>query len=334
MNIRMLENTVEKMMESPKGLLAMDESSPTCAKRFASVGIEDSENNRRRYRELLVTTPSLNEYISGAILFDETFNQKMSTGDLFRDFLTKINILPGIKVDTGAKDFSGHHDEKITEGLDGLRDRLADYSSKGAKFCKWRAVITIGETIPSNACILSNSNSLARYASLCQENDLVPIVEPEILINGDHDIIKSDKVSQITLESLFEQLDILNVNIAGAILKPSMVISGDKNKNRADTQTVAEMTLNRLVESCPSNLGGVAFLSGGQSDEEATEHLNIMNKKKSELPWRVTFSYARAIQQSALNYWRGKDDNAEKAQDILKNRARLCSEASMGSLTT
>ena len=258
----------------------------------------------------------------------------MSTGDLFRDFLTKINILPGIKVDTGAKDFSGHHDEKITEGLDGLRDRLADYSSKGAKFCKWRAVITIGETIPSNACILSNSNSLARYASLCQENDLVPIVEPEILINGDHDIIKSDKVSQITLESLFEQLDILNVNIAGTILKPSMVISGDKNKKRADTQTVAEMTLNRLVESCPSNLGGVAFLSGGQSDEEATEHLNIMNKKKSELPWRVTFSYARAIQQSALNHWRGKDDNAEKAQEILKNRARLCSEASMGSLTT
>ncbi len=319
-------------MIEPKGLLAMDESSPTCAKRFASVDVEDSENNRRRYRELLVTTPNLNKYISGAILFDETFNQKMSNGEYFRDYLESIDILPGIKVDTGAKDFSNHEDEKITEGLDGLRDRLINYASKGAKFCKWRAVITIGSKIPSTACILSNCNALARYASLCQESDLVPIVEPEILINGDHNITKCDDVTKISLNTLFEQLDIHNVFLGGTVLKPSMVISGDKNNNRADATTVAEMTINRLLDSCPTNLGGVAFLSGGQSDNEATSHLNIMNVSNKNLPWRVTFSYARAIQQSALNHWRGKDANLAGAQEILASRAKACSDASVGLL--
>ena len=333
MNTKILESTVKKMMVEPKGLLAMDESSPTCAKRFASVDIEDSENNRRRYRELLVTTPDLNKYISGAILFDETFNQKMSNGKFFRDYLTSIDILPGIKVDTGAKDFSNHKDEKITEGLDGLRERLINYSSKGAKFCKWRVVITIGSNIPSTACILSNGNALARYASLCQESDLVPIVEPEVLINGEHDINKCNEVTKMSLDALFEQLDIHGVFLGGTILKPSMVISGDKNKNRADAKTVAEMTIERLLDSCPTDLGGVAFLSGGQSDNEATSHLNIMNTLNKNLPWRVTFSYARAIQQSALNHWRGKDANMPGAQEILVSRAKACSDASIGSLS-
>tara|TARA_B100001057_G_scaffold388600_1_gene396088 strand:+ start:7636 stop:8640 length:1005 start_codon:yes stop_codon:yes gene_type:complete len=334
MNKKILENTVSKMMSEPKGLLAMDESSPTCAKRFASVGIEDSENNRRRYRELIVTTPNLNNYISGAILFDETFHQKMSTGEYFRDYLEKIDILPGIKVDTGAKDFANHPNEKITEGLDKLRERLGEYASHGAKFCKWRAVITIGESIPTNACILSNCNSLARYASLCQENNLVPIVEPEVLINGSHDISKCDEVTKVSLESLFEQLDIHNVLMSGTILKPSMVISGDNNKDRADVSTVAEMTMRRLSDSCPNDLGGIAFLSGGQSNDEATSHLNIMNKHNKDLPWRVTFSYARAIQQSALHAWRGDDSNQSKAQEILSGRAKACSDASVGNLST
>jgi len=332
MNDKILKENAEKMMSKPKGLLAMDESSPTCAKRFAGVGIEDSENNRRRYRELIVTTPNLSDYISGAILFDETFHQKMSSGEYFRDYLNSIGILPGIKVDTGAKDFSNHEDEKVTEGLDNLRDRLKNYADLGAKFCKWRAVITIGKNIPSDACIISNCNSLARYASLCQENNLVPIVEPEILINGDHSIETCDKHTRQTLDILFEQLNLLNVQLSGTILKPSMVISGDKNTNRAAPETVAEMTINCLKDKCPDDLGGVAFLSGGQTDDESTNHLNIMNKINSNHPWRVTFSYARAIQQSALNIWSGKDSNVEDAQKKLSERAMLCSKASVGEL--
>tara|TARA_B100000965_G_scaffold406513_1_gene445848 strand:- start:2942 stop:3937 length:996 start_codon:yes stop_codon:yes gene_type:complete len=330
MNKEVLISTAEKMMSKPKGILAMDESSPTCAKRFAALDIPDSEDNRRRYRELIVTTPNLSNYISGAILFDETFHQKMSSGEYFRDYLKKNDILPGIKVDTGAKDLSNHIDEKITEGLDGLRDRLINYMSLGAKFCKWRAVITIGSNIPSEACILNNCNSLARYASLCQENNLVPIVEPEVLINGSHSIEDCDSITRKTLKCLFEQLDLMNIFLPGTILKPSMVISGDKNSSRADFHKVATMTIDCLKSVCPKDLGGVAFLSGGQSDEEATQHLSLMNNEYTDLPWRVTFSYARAIQQSALNTWRGDDANTTRAQDILSNRAKLCSEASIG----
>ena len=301
MNKEVLKKTTEIMMSKPKGLLAMDESSPTCAKRFSALGIPETEENRIRYRELIVTTPNLSNFISGAILFDETFHQKMSTGILFREYLNNIGILPGIKVDTGAKDFSNHSGEKITEGLDGLRERLSSYAELGAKFCKWRAVITIGDNIPSNACILSNCNALARYASLCQENNLVPIVEPEVLINGKHSIEQCNTVTRATLECLFDQLSSLNVFLPGTILKPSMVISGDDNDNRADFATVADMTIKCLKDVCPDDLGGIAFLSGGQTNEEATSHLNIMNQEHSALPWRVTFSYARAIQQSALN---------------------------------
>ena len=330
MNKEILKTTAETMMQKPKGLLAMDESSPTCAKRFSALSIPETEENRIRYRELIVTTPNLSNYISGAILFDETFNQKMSTGTLFREYLQGIGILPGIKVDAGAKDFSNHPNEKITEGLDGLRERLVNYESLGAKFCKWRAVITIGKKIPSETCIRSNCNALARYASLCQENNLVPIVEPEVLINGEHSIQECDSVTRETLKNLFNELDLINIYYPGVILKPSMVISGDKNSKRADYDSVAEMTIMCLKDMCPKDLGGIAFLSGGQSNDEATNHLNIMNSGKFDLPWRVTFSYARAIQQSALNTWSGKEENHDKAQSILAERAKLCSQSSIG----
>ena len=319
------------MMLKPKGILAMDESSPTIAKRLASINVENNENNRRRYRELIVTTPELSTCISGAILFEETFEQKMSDGTLFREYLNSIGILPGIKVDKGAKDFSCHPGEKVTEGLDGLGDRLSDYYAKGAKFCKWRAVITIGDNIPSDACIESNMNALARYASLCQENNLVPIVEPEVLINGAHSIETCNEVTRRSLKSLFNNLDMLNVYLPGTVLKPSMVISGQENQSRADRNTVASMTLECLQDCVPELTAGIAFLSGGQTDEEAETHLNIINNQ-AKLPWRVTFSYARAIQAAALAAWGGNDENIKKSQEILFDRASKCSMASVGSL--
>tara|TARA_Y100000768_G_scaffold202532_1_gene152357 strand:+ start:10536 stop:11531 length:996 start_codon:yes stop_codon:yes gene_type:complete len=331
MNKSILEETAKKLMSQPKGILAMDESSPTIAKRLASINVENNQENRRRYRELIVTAPKLSEYISGAILFEETFDQQMQNGTLFRDFLNSIDILPGIKVDKGAKDLSCHPNEKITEGLDGLRERLATYYQNGAKFCKWRAVITIGDQIPSNACIDSNMNALARYASLCQENNLVPIVEPEVLINGTHTIEECDSVTRKTLKSLFENLKLLNIFLPGTILKPSMVISGQENTSRADIDKVATMTTDCLKDCVPGETSGIAFLSGGQTDKEAESHLNAMNKN-SNLPWRLTFSYARAIQASALAAWQGEDNNVAEAQKILIERASRCSQASIGSL--
>ena len=331
MDKSILEETAKKLMIQPKGILAMDESSPTIAKRLASIDVENNEVNRRRYRELIVTAPNLSNFISGAILFEETFDQKMEDGTLFRDYLASIGILPGIKVDKGAKDFSCHPDEKITEGLDGLRDRLATYYQNGAKFCKWRAVITIGNDIPSDACLESNMNALARYASLCQENNLVPIVEPEVLINGSHSIDKCDEVTRKSLHSLFNQLKMMNVFLSGTILKPSMVISGQENDSRANQQEVATKTIACLKDCVPTDTAGIAFLSGGQTDAEAESHLNIMNQK-NDLPWRVTFSYARAIQAAALAAWQGKDNNLENAQNILIDRAQRCSSSSIGSL--
>ncbi len=331
MDKNILIETAQKMMLKPKGILAMDESSPTIAKRLASINVENNENNRRRYRELIVTTPELSTCISGAILFEETFDQKMSDGTLFREYLNSIGILPGIKVDKGAKDFSCHPGEKVTEGLDGLGDRLSDYYAKGAKFCKWRAVITIGDNIPSDACIQSNMNALARYASLCQENNLVPIVEPEVLINGAHSIETCNEVTRRSLKSLFNNLDMLNVHLPGTVLKPSMVISGQENQSRADRNTVASMTLECLQDCVPELTAGIAFLSGGQTDEEAETHLNIINNQ-TNLPWRVTFSYARAIQAAALAAWGGNDENIKKSQEILFDRASKCSMASVGSL--
>jgi len=331
MDTNILVETAKKMMEKPKGILAMDESSPTIAKRLASINVDNNENNRRRYRELIVTAPNLSNFISGAILFEETFDQKMEDGILFRDYLASIGILPGIKVDKGAKDFSCNPDEKITEGLDGLRDRLETYYQNGAKFCKWRAVITIGNDIPSDACIESNMHALARYASLCQENNLVPIVEPEVLINGSHSIDKCDAVTRQSLHSLFNQLQMMNVFLPGTILKPSMVISGQENDSRANQEEVATKTIACLKDCVPTDTAGIAFLSGGQTDAEAESHLNIMNQK-NDLPWRVTFSYARAIQAAALAAWQGKDDNLDTAQSILIDRAQRCSNSSIGKL--
>jgi len=331
MDKNILEETAKKLMAKPKGILAMDESSPTIAKRLASIDVENNEVNRRRYRELIVTAPKLSEYISGAILFEETFDQRMQDGTLFRDYLNTVGILPGIKVDKGAKDFAAHPNEKITEGLDGLRDRLADYYKNGAKFCKWRAVITIGNNIPSDACIDCNMNALARYASLCQENNLVPIVEPEVLINGTHTIEECDTVTRKSLNSLFNNLKLLNVYLPGTILKPSMVISGQENSSRAGLDKVASMTINCLKDCVPVETSGIAFLSGGQTDKEAESHLNVMNKE-NDLPWRVTFSYARAIQAAALAAWKGEDDNLDEAKSILIDRASRCSKASVGSL--
>jgi fructose-bisphosphate aldolase class I len=331
MDVKILEETAKKMMAQPKGILAMDESSPTIAKRLASINTENNEINRRKYRELIVTTPELSSFISGAILFEETFDQKMSDGTLFRDYLKSIGILPGIKVDKGAKDLSCHPNEKITEGLDGLRERLASYYDNGARFCKWRAVITIGCDIPTEACIESNMNALARYASLCQENNLVPIVEPEVLINGSHTIEECDAVTRKSLKSLFKNLKMLNVHLPGTVLKPSMVISGQENNMRADIDTVANMTIDCLSDCVPKETSGIAFLSGGQSDSEAENHLNIMNKKNN-LPWRVTFSYARAIQAAALIAWNGDDKNLADAQKVLMDRANRCSKASVGKL--
>ena len=331
MDKSILEETAKKLMIQPKGILAMDESSPTIAKRLASINVENNEVNRRRYRELIVTSPKLSEYISGAILFEETFQQEMQDGTLFRDYLNSIGILPGIKVDKGAKDSSAHHEEKVTEGLDGLRERLSDYYKNGAKFCKWRAVITIGDNIPSDGCIESNMNALARYASLCQENNLVPIVEPEVLINGPHTIEECDSATRRSLKSLFNNLDLLNVYLPGTVLKPSMVISGQENTSRAGLDKVASMTINCLKDCVPAETSGIAFLSGGQTDKEAETHLNIINKN-SNMPWRVTFSYARAIQAAALAAWKGLDSNLDEAKSILIDRASRCSRASIGSL--
>ena len=331
MDKSVLVETANKMMIKPKGILAMDESSPTIAKRLASINVDNNEDNRRRYRELIVTAPNLSDYISGAILFEETFDQKMNNGTLFRDYLASIGILPGIKVDKGAKDLSCHPNEKITEGLDGLRDRLAAYFENGAKFCKWRAVITIANDIPSDACIESNMSALARYASLCQENNLVPIVEPEVLINGKHSIDECDKVTRKSLSSLFSHLKMFNVYLPGTVLKPSMVISGQENDSRASHEEVASKTIACLKDIVPNDTAGIAFLSGGQTDLEAESHLDIMNQS-SDLPWRVTFSYARAIQAAALSAWQGKDENLQSSQSILIERARRCSNSSVGKL--
>ena len=331
MDRNILVETANKMMMRPKGILAMDESSPTIAKRLASINVDNNEDNRRRYRELIVTAPNLSDYISGAILFEETFDQKMNDGTLFRDYLESIGILPGIKVDKGAKDLSCHPNEKITEGLDGLRERLAAYYENGAKFCKWRAVITIANDTPSDACIESNMNALARYASLCQENNLVPIVEPEVLINGAHSIDECDEVTRKSLSSLFSHLKMFNVYLPGTVLKPSMVISGQENDSRASYEEVASKTIACLKEFVPNDTAGIAFLSGGQTDLEAESHLNIMNQS-SDLPWRVTFSYARAIQAAALAAWQGKDENLESSQRILIERAQRCSNSSVGKL--
>ncbi|WP_235071113.1 class I fructose-bisphosphate aldolase [Leptolyngbya sp. Heron Island J] len=323
--------TAKSMIQKGKGILAMDESNGTCNKRFDVLGIPTTEASRQAYRELILTTPGLSDYVSGPILYDETIRQTSKAGVPFLKVIADAGMIPGIKVDTGAKDMAGHPNEKVTEGLDGLRDRIAEYYQMGARFAKWRAVITIGEGIPSRACIEANAHGLARYAALCQEGGLVPIVEPEVLIDGDHTLERCYQVTDETLDAVFSQLYTQGVAYNQMILKPSMVIPGKACAQQATVEQVAAATVRCLLKNVPATVAGIAFLSGGQTKEQSSAHLNAMNKLfGDQLPWPVTFSYARAIQQPALDYWSGKDENVKEAQKHLLERAKFNSLASKG----
>ncbi len=330
MSAQTLETTAQAMVADGKGILAIDESSPTIKKRFDTIKTECTEESRRAYRELLITCPGLEKFISGMILFDETIRQSTSDGVPFPELMKKKGIMPGIKVDKGAKDLAWHPGEKVTEGLDGLRDRLAQYRELGAPFAKWRAVITIGEGIPSAGCIEANAHALARYAALCQEAGLVPMVEPEVLLDGNHSIERCFEVTEATLRALFASLYQQRVLLEGTILKASMVLSGKNASNRAGVDAVAERTIACLKRSVPAALPGVVFLSGGQTPQEATAHLNAMNAMTVDLPWKLSFSYSRALQEPALKTWSGDAANGKSAQDALHHRAQLNSAASLG----
>ena len=331
MTTERLGSTAQAMVADGKGLLAADESTPTITKRFDKIGIESTEDNRRAYRETLFTTPGLGEFISGAILFDETIRQEASDGAPLRDALKRQGIMPGIKVDTGAKPLAGAAEETVTEGLDGLRGRIADYGELGARFAKWRAVIRIGAGIPSPYCIGANAHALARYARLCQEGGLVPIVEPEVLMDGAHDIDRCEEVTAATLRAVFDALSDHGVMLEGMLLKPNMVISGTGCPGQAGVGEVAERTLRCLRRHVPVAVPGIVFLSGGQSDTTATEHLNAMNAGTH--PWKLSFSYGRALQDMALKRWNGAADNTESAQQALFGRAKFNSAACKGAYT-
>ena len=329
MNKNILSKTAKAMVAPGKGILAIDESHSTCRKRFDAYKIECTEENRRAYRELLITAPELENYISGMILFDETLRQKTADGTPFAEVLKKKGIIPGIKVDAGVKDLGLHAGEKVTEGLDGLRERLAEYKTLGAGFAKWRAVITIGEGIPSLACIKANSHALARYAALCQEQDIVPIVEPEVLMDGNHTIERCYEASALTLKTLFAELAEQGVIPEGTILKASMVLSGKDCKTQASVSEVATQTIKCLKENVPHNLAGIVFLSGGQTDEKATAHLDAMNRMDKALPWPLSFSYGRALQAAALKIWATSHDTG-RAQKALVHRSHMNGLAALG----
>lgn len=327
MNAQVLKEIASAMVAADKGLLAMDESNPTCNKRFASLGIPETAEARRAWRELILTTPGLGESISGAILYDETIRQQKKDGTPFVKVLADAGIIPGIKVDTGAKDMAGHPGEKITEGLDGLRDRLKEYFQIGARFAKWRAVIAVGDDIPSHACIDANAHALARYAALCQEAGLVPIVEPEVLMDGAHTLERCAEVTEQVLRTVFYQLYVQGVVLEGMILKPNMVLPGLTSPRQAPVDEVADATVQCLLRAVPAAVAGIAFLSGGQSADLASARLNAMNVRfKPRLPWALAFSFARAIQQPALEIWQGKEANVPAAQQALYHRAR-CNRA-------
>jgi fructose-bisphosphate aldolase class I len=335
MSSQELVATAKAMVAEGKGLLAMDESTPTCNKRFEKLGIPQTEETRRSYRELIVTTPGLGEFISGVILYDETIRQSRKDGTPFVKVITDAGIIPGIKVDTGAKDMAAHSGEKITEGLDGLRDRLAEYTQMGARFAKWRAVITIADGIPSRGCMEANAHALARYAALCQEAGLVPVVEPEVLMDGEHTLERCFEVTAEVLQTVFSLLYTQRVALEGMILKPNMVLPGSICPKQAAVDAVGDATVRCLLRAVPAAVPGVAFLSGGQSGELATARLNAMNVGfKSRLPWALTFSFARAIQQPALEIWKGQQANAAAAQQALYHRARCNSAARLGQYRT
>ena len=329
----MIPNTLEEIanyiVSDGKGILAADESSGTIEKRFKSINVESTEDNRRKYREMLFRSPVMAEAIGGVILFDETLRQKSSDGDYLRNVILDHGSLPGIKVDQGVKEFEGGSDEKITTGLDGLHERCQEYEKLGAKFTKWRAVINVSDEIPSNNCISENMNALAEYALIAQQNNMVPIVEPEVIMDGSHSVERCHEVTNQTLLVLFEMLDKKNVNIKGTLLKPNMVVSGTENNYQAPIEEVAEKTLQCLKSSVPDELPGIVFLSGGQSDLDATAHLDAMNKIGG-FKWKLSFSYGRALQQAALKTWAGEDDNLEAAQKAFSHRAVMNMKAAQG----
>jgi fructose-bisphosphate aldolase class I len=330
MSTQELKTTAQAMVAEGKGILAIDESFPTIKKRFDSINIESSDENRRTYRDLLITNPGSNKYISGMILFDETIRQSTSNGKPFPQALIDQDIMPGIKVDTGAKDLAGHPGEKVTEGLDGLRERLTEYKELGARFAKWRAVITIGDKIPTTACIEANAHALARYAALCQETGLVPMVEPEVLMDADNTIERCYDVTEITLKTVFNELYRQGITTEHTILKTNMVISGKKCPTQAGVQEVADLTVKCLLNTVPAALPGVVFLSGGQSAELATAHLNAMNASYKNLPWPLSFSYGRALQEPCLKIWGGKVENADAAREALLHREKCNGLACLG----
>lgn len=328
-----LKNTAQHLMND-KGLLAMDESLPTCNKRFAALNIPQTEEYRRKYRELIVTAPGLEKYISGAILFDETIKQSTQDGTPFIHILIKKGIVPGIKVDEGTVPMAGFPGEKVTEGLDGLRQRLADYYKMGARFAKWRAVINIDNGIPTLTALKTNADILARYASLCQEEGLVPIVEPEVLMDGNHTLEKCAEVTQRTLQAVFNALYRHHVYLEGMILKPNMILPGTDCPQQSNAEEIAAATVECLMRCVPAAVSGVAFLSGGQSAELASERLNRMHLRFEEiLPWALTYSFSRAIQQPALELWKGNDSNVAAAQKELVHRAACNYAARHGEYT-
>ena len=331
MNLDQLAKTANEMVADDRGLLAADESTGTIGKRLDSIGAENTEDNRRDYRELLFRTEGLGKSISGAILYDETLRQSAADGASLVSILQGQGIIPGIKVDTGAKELPGSQGEKITEGLDGLPARVEEYVGLGARFAKWRAVITIGDHIPSRHCIHTNAHALARYAKICQEGGLVPIVEPEVLMDGDHDLERCDRVTTMTLNTVFDELYAQDVALEGMILKPNMVISGSDCKTQAGIDEVAERTVQHLMRCVPAAVPGIMFLSGGQSEEDATAHLNAMNAKFAPAPWKLSYSYGRALQQSCLKAWQGDARNVSAAQAVLLERAQANSAACAGS---
>jgi fructose-bisphosphate aldolase, class I len=325
----LMGQTARAMVAPGKGLLAADESAGTAKKRFDSVGVESTEENRRAYREMLFTTPGLADFVSGVILFDETLRQSKKDGTNFGAYLAKNGIIPGIKVDAGAVDMPLHPGEKVTEGLDKLPQRMEEYFRMGARFAKWRAVITIGDGIPSRACLVANAHALARYSAACQQASIVPIVEPEVLLDGSHTAERSEAVHEETLELLFHELQQQGVSLEHVILKASMVVSGKENARQAPVQEVAERTLRVLRRTVPAALPGVVFLSGGQTDENATAHLDAMNRMGPQ-PWPLTFSYSRALQAVALKAWSGKAANVAAAQKAFFHRAKMNGLAAKG----
>jgi fructose-bisphosphate aldolase class I len=330
MNLTELNKVAEAMVAPGRGILAADESTGTIKKRFDTLGVESTADNRRDYREMLFrSTESMSKCISGVILYDETIRQNAKDGTPLVKLIAKAGSLPGIKVDKGTKPLPFCPGELITEGLDGLRERLAEYRGLGAKFAKWRAVIDVGPAIPSYDSIITNAHALARYAALCQDEDIVPIVEPEVLMDGDHDIDRCAMLTEWVLKTVFEQLYYQRVALEGMVLKPNMIVPGKKSAKRASVEEVADKTLRVLKACVPASVPGIAFLSGGQSDEDATAHLDAMNKMGA-LPWRVTFSYGRALQAAPQKAWSGKSENVAAAQRAFTHRAMMNSLATRG----